>query len=875
MRIGATTYLFLAAVPFLLLAACQGDGTFETTDSAGLKSESAPAFQAAAEDEPAREEMAPDAARREPPGLSGPVGGTRASACDPTADALLPAGYDEETNTAILLNGQKVTPAGQTLDLEKFAWGLALSPDGRYAYVTNAANQGLQVIDLRPEPEPDGDAEAEITETVGRDGEAPLPITIQRLAGLSVGHGLAVSADGATVYVSGGGREVVRAFDVGVDGLLTLDREITVFGYADGMALAPDGQSLYVVSPTASLLIKVKLTDDSTEEVKVGNYPYDVVVTPDGETAYVSNWAGGSVYAVDTGTMAVTDRIEVDKNPEGMVLVEGGDYLIVTNSDADNLSIVETASNTVTQTIELDPNPDTANLKAWTPNAAAVHPAPDAHRAYVASADRNAIEVIDTDEWRILGQVPTAMYPVRVELTSDGKDVVVVNAKGWGSRLGQTSGQGLYSVLQVVATPKNAAELAGYTTQVENNNNRPRGFFPLDECESLVPLPLNEGEKSVIEHVILVVKENKTYDDVLGDLLGEEGDDWHDPELARLFGEAVIQDGEEVSVTPNAHAIARTWVDMVNFYSDAEVSLQGHMWTTQGDCNDYVEKLRFDRLPVTGVDPATKHYNKSIFEHLDRHGVNFRVYGEVVNFAIEELVKWRDKIDLKYPYWSQSVTDVNKAREIIREWELAADPDSPAGAESLFPPFIYIVLPNDHTEGGKAGVPSPRSMVADNDHGMGLLLEWLSHSPFWEKSLFIAIEDDPQSANGDHIDAHRSVCFLASPWIKRGGEMITTHYSIPSLYRTIEMILGLPPMNKNTLMAPPMVDIFTNVPDNIKYTAIVPTMPLIINGEGRFAEEAKRWDWSTFDGHKGLGEHIWRIYMGDKPQPPQGKRIDD
>ncbi|RJO65822.1 MAG: hypothetical protein C4523_15280 [Myxococcales bacterium] len=766
---------------------------------------------------------------------------------EPNEDAYAVTGYDPETNSAVLVNGQIVTPAGKTIGTERFAWGVALSPDGQYAYVTNAEGQSLQAFDLSGE-------------TI---------VAVADPIRLPTGHGVAVTKDGQTVYVAGASAGVAHIFQWSGE-TFGKTGEIELYGYVASLALSADDQTLYAILSTQSALAKIPLPAGEPTKTQVGYYPYDVILDADGQTAYVSNWGGDSVSVVNTATMAVTAEVAVERHPEGMALAENDAYLVVANSDDDSLSVIDTATNGVTQTIPLDA--DNPEFLAWTPNAVAAHPSADAHRAFVASADHNAIEVLDTQNWTLLGSIPTAHYPTRLALSAEGDKIAVVNGKGFGARPGQKSGAGLYGVLQWLDAPADAVALEEYTWQVKQNTERAAGFFPNNECERLVPLPLNDNEKSVIEHVILVIKENKTYDELLGDLVGPEGDEWHDPALTVAWGERVtLEDGEVVNVTPNAHKIARTWVDMVNYYADSEVSLQGHMWATQADCNDYVEKGRFDRLTATGVEPITFAGGGSIFEHLDNHGVNFRNYGEVVNFGPRELAKWIDKIDLKYPYWSTGVTDVTKAREVIREWNLAVE----TGDERLFPPFIFIVLPNDHTVGGDAGMPKPQTMVADNDHGLGLLLDWLSHSPFWEKSILFAIQDDPQSGFGDHIDAHRSVCYVASPWIKRGYRS-TVHYSMPSVFRTIELILDLPPINKNTLLAPPMADIFTDRKDAAVYDAEVPTMPYLYNPEaGQTAQEAKRWNWSTFDGHDGLGDHLYRCIMGDTPRPAYVKRIDD
>jgi|GEM_PF-1291924 len=787
--------------------------------------------------------------------------------CDPgdaTDAAMAKSGlYEEEINGeikkwAILQNGQSITPAGETCMLARFPWGLALSPDGTRAYVSSFKSPpSLEVIDLTTTP----------------------PQRVQIIKNVNNDHGMAISADGSRLYVAGAYDNEVKVYANNIGATkgneLTPLPSIDIETWAGDVVLSPDGTTLYVLSATMGDLIKVDLADNSTSKVYVGYTPYDVIISADGSTAYVSNWGGNDVTVVNTSSMAVIANIDAGKNPEGLAFVENGAYVVVTNSDTDNLTVINTADNTLFKTIELDPaNPE---LKAWSPNAITVHPSADAHRAYIASADHNALEVLDTESWQIIGAIPTAHYPVRVAMDADGSHLAVVNLKGWGAIDGHSTHWHMMGVLQYLETPENATKLAEYTTEVEKNTNRALGFFPDSTCSNEVPLPLNENQESPIEHVILVVKENKTYDELLGDMnivYGKEADDWHDPAFAKDYGMQVKLRNETqdvVDVTPNTHAISHQFVDFVNYYADAEVSVQGHMWTTQADCNDFVDKTQDIKVPGVGVDPSTVHYNRTIFDHLYKHGLNFRVYGEVVNFAMRELRLWRDKIDMKYPLWSNGITDVKKAQRIIREWELAAQ----TGEESLFPDFIYIVLPNDHGQGGKAGAPTMQSHVADNDAAVGMLADWLSHSPFWESSVMFVIEDDPQSSVGDHIDAHRSLCMAVSPYVKR-NYMSTVHYSIPSLYRTIELILGLPPINKNTLMAPPMVDIFTSIPDTTEYDAIPMQFEPFYNAEsGKFAEEAKKYDWSTFDGHKGYGDHVWRLMHGDEPRPANAKFIED
>ncbi|MBM4319444.1 MAG: hypothetical protein FJ125_05645, partial [Deltaproteobacteria bacterium] len=426
----------------------------------------------------------------------------------------------------------------------------------------------------------------------------------------------------------------------------------------------------------------------------------------------------------------------------------------------------------------------------------------------------------------------------------DGQRLVVVSSRGLGGSTQALRGGGL---LQVVTLPSTPEELAVATEQAWSNNTRPTRFYPT-ACAS--PFP-HQG-KMPLEHVVLIVRENKTYDMVLGDLEGTNGD----PALT-LFGE---------EITPNLHALARAFANLDNFHSDPENSLEGHLWTTQADCSDFVEKLNQTQLPLAGYEPAAIAGGGTIFEHLLRHGISFRNYGEVTSFAPELLGRFRDFIDPKYPFYNMDVRDVDKAREVIREWSL-----------DIFPRFIYIGLPNDHTFGTRPGKPTPESMVADNDRATGMLVEWIAHSPYWEKTIIFIIEDDPQSWRGDHVDAHRSICVVVSPWVKR-GHVSSVHYNIPSIYRTIGMILGFPPLNKNDALAAPMYDIFRTVeegPDRTPFVALPLAVPAAENAaDAPMARESMALPFDGVDGVPGLGYILWRARKGDIDPPAYGKGID-
>ena len=486
-----------------------------------------------------------------------------------------------------------------------------------------------------------------------------------------------------------------------------------------------------------------------------------------------------------------------------------------------------------------------------TPNHLAVDPV--ASRIYVASAGENAVAVLDLQTLQPKGRIPTAWYPTSVAVRGDGS-LLIASAKGLG--LGPTerspSPDYMSGVLQVVPKPSES-DLATGDMLALANLDRPRSYEATPTCPDpgpkKFPLPPDEKSPSPIKHVFFIVRENKTYDAVLGDL--ETGDG--DKDLV-LFGE---------EMTPNTHALARAFATVDNFYSNAEASIQGHEWTTSSIANDYTEKgwlttwgrgTRpigafgsgvYERLGIPG--------SGSIFTHLDRSGLAYHNYGEVVNTAGAVIT-----LDPSYPgvIFNLGTPDVVKIGYVI---EHLGEPDFTV-------PFSYILLPNDHTFGTTPGKPTPQSMIADNDEATGRFVDALSHSPLWKSSIVFVIEDDPQDG-GDHVEPHRSPCLAISPWIKRKSRS-RVNYDVPALYRTIELILGIGPMNIYDAHAAAMYDLFTTTPDETPYTFIPRKIPVAKNAaDAPLAEESARVDWSKPD-QAALGRILWKAVKGRNAEPP-------
>jgi hypothetical protein len=415
-------------------------------------------------------------------------------------------------------------------------------------------------------------------------------------------------------------------------------------------------------------------------------------------------------------------------------------------------------------------------------------------------------------------------------------------------------------ILQRVPRPS-PDELKAGDPAVLANLDRPRTLEVGVTCTGSpkrFALPLEGGASEPLKYVFLVVRENKTYDAVLGDLPGTNGK----PELAVFGGK----------LTPNLLALATRFSNLDNFYSNAEQSIQGHEWTTTSAANDYVEKSwltawgRSTRSISAysslgnGLDHLALPLSKTIFQLLDEANIVYHNYGEAVNIGGAKI-----SLDVDYPgvFFGLGIPDVEKIAYVIGNLQ---------GKDKTFKlePFSYIGLPNDHTAGTKPGYPTPASMIADNDEATGRLIDALSHSPYWGQSIVFIIEDDP-SDGGDHVELHRSPCVVVSPWVK-AGYVSSVHYDYPSLYRTITHLFGVGPMNLNDAHAAAMVDLFASKPDLRPFTFIPRVQPIETNSvDAPLAEESDRIDFSRPD-QAPLGRILWKAMRGRDAEPPWGPR---
>ncbi|MGW1074463.1 bifunctional YncE family protein/alkaline phosphatase family protein [Streptomyces sp. NPDC002537] len=693
------------------------------------------------------------------------------------------------------------------------------------------------------------------------------------------------SPDGRTLWFPQAG-DLVR-FTVDGDGKVSAPRTVPLAGphgsaLPGGMALSPDGSRLYVALNGNNTLGVVDTgTDKLLKEIPVGNAPRQVVLA-DGR-AFVSNEGGrpatahdftnlsdgtplvadrttgaassGTVSVVDLAAEKQTDTVKVGLQPTALCL--NGRSLLVANSNDDSVSVVDTVKRRVTQTFNANPLPGSKVGSA--PNGITM---PDPHHVLVSLGRDNALAQYRWDgplaPVRYEGLIPTDWYPVAVRYDPALRKVVVTNAKGIGARgpaatvhdgpdTPPATGHNTYNDTGTltVFTPPSAARLGRLTHQVFLDNDWEKLLGTgsrVDLMARPVPVPAHLGEPSAIDHVFLIVKENRTYDQVHGDT--GKGDS--DPGLAQ-FGR---------HVTPNEHALADRFGLFDSFYDEGTLSADGHNWLTQADANDYIEKefgAFYRSYPSQGADALAYQSSGFLWDAARRAGRSVENYGEYVNIKLpaDGAPTWSDWYKAarvlegeepgplpvptgKYP----STSDIPSLNAVNKPDFPTFDTDIPdqyrvdiwlqhfrqAEKTGKLPNLTLMTLPQDHTAGTSGKDPYPTAMVADNDLAVGRLVDALSHSRFWRSSAVFVVEDDTQDGV-DHVDGHRGPLWIASPYAKRGA-VVSTYYTQLNLVRTIEQILGIQPMNQLDRAAEPMFDAFTGDPDRAPFTALPNQVPL-------------------------------------------------
>lgn len=815
--------------------------------------------------------------------------------------------------TYIVATNQRIDAAGDQVLFHGRPVDMALSPDGSTIAVKNKSD--VVLIDA-------------VTHAI--DAVVKIPDGGNSYAGI------AWSNDGRSVWTTDT-EGFLRAASADAAGQWKWTTSIALPGPNGGKNPAPGGFALdeaaglaYVALSRNNSIGVVNIRTGIVEtEIPVGIAPFTALF--DGSKLYVTNWGGrrprtsdttgpssgsriavdpktgiassGTVSVIDTRNREVIQEIETDLHPSGMALSTDRKTLYVANANSDTVTVIDTNSGAVANTFGV--RPMAALPFGSAPNAIAV--SADGSTLYVANGGNNAVLVMDAATGVRRGFVPVGWYPGAVLVDESRGTLVVANTKGIGGRSEEFSATGTpvssdgsmrhdshnhMGSVSFVPVPDDET-LAAYTKTVAINMRLPEMVAEVEPGNRhTVPVPTRPGEKSPIKHVLYIIKENRTYDQIFGDLPQGDGE----PAFC-LFGR---------QVTPNHHALAEEFVLLDNFYCNGVLSADGHNWTNEGFVTDYLEKSfgSFNRsYPYDGDDALAYASSGFIWDYVLRAGLSFRVYGEFVQAEITPRdatwrecyddylngtgrIKIRSKTELHTlePYlcptfigFPGKVTDVYRAGEFIKElaeFERSGD----------LPNFMIMLLPNDHTVGSREGYPTPRATVADNDLALGRVVEAVSKSKFWPETAIFVVEDDPQ-AGVDHVDGRRTVALCISPYTKR-REVISTHYNQNSMLRTMELILGLPPMTQLDLAAIPMTDCFMDTSDLTPYTARPNQIPLdemnpsvaSLRGKARYyAQKSMEMPLDDIDqADEGLFNRvIWHSVKGyDVPYPALVKRKD-
>jgi YVTN family beta-propeller protein len=650
--------------------------------------------------------------------------------------------------------------------------------------------------------------------------------------------------------------------------------------------------------------------------------PFSAVVNASGTVAYVSNLGGrppkagelfaspmqkpeekipvdargiastGTVVRIDIAAGKVSHTIPVGLHPTATAWDEPRRRLYVANGNSDSVSVIDTEANAVVRTIELQPFSE--KVRGIAPTAVAL--SHDGSTLFTACGGINAVVVTDVKTGAMRGLIPTGWYPNGLAVSPDGERLAVTSllgaGSGWNEKPEKRYVHAYRGSVAVVSMP-DVAQLASYTTAVaENNHLRLAGTAVaggVARKTEPVAVPSRSGDPSLIQHVVYIIKENRTYDQVFGDMPKGNGD----PSLV-MFG---------ADVTPNQRRLADKYVLLDNFYATGGNSGDGHQWATQANETEYCLWPGYQgrSYPFDGSDPMAYSAGGFLWDYALARKKTVRVYGEYAGRMSDPpsrerlnlLRQWKENRDFtrdwsirapieplnkilaaNYPAYTNAIPDVARAQIFLADLKRFE-------AESNLPNLIVLQLPSDHTFGTAPGVSTPKAMVADNDLAVGQIVEGLSKTKFWPKMAIFIVEDDAQ--NGvDHVDGHRTTALVISPYAQR-NHVDSTFYSHQSILKTIELILGLPTMSLFDLIANDMRHSFTDRADLSPYEAVVPAQDLFevnppaksLTGAARSAAIASaRMNWSVPDAvpTERLNRIVWGQVKGWSTPYPEPKR---
>ncbi len=787
--------------------------------------------------------------------LSGCAGNGKTAATDPPAQSA-------DVALTRLPTGVELDPAGRSIPLGNMPLGALETADHRHVVVSLSGwrEQGIQVIDL----------------AAGR--------VIERIPQRGAFLGLAWSADAHTLYVSGGSAEVVYTyawndaatpFATPADSIVLAEPK-AASRYPAGLALSADGRFLYVAENLADSLAVIELVSRRVvQRLGVGPYPYAVAASTDGRV-YVSAWGSDFIATFesdDSGHLHARHAIDAGRHPSALLLSANGRRLFATTASTDRIAVIDTRASRVVRF--LCDAPPGGVMEGCTPNALAL--SSDGRRLFVAEADANAVAVFElsaescgdsaaTGDDRLSGRIPVEWYPSAV--IASGDSLCVVNGKGRGTAPNTTRGhpgeknrdRRAYTLGQLNGTvcmvpAARGAALEPLTRRVAASNH-----WDTTTTGASARYP-------PFKHVIYIIKENRTFDQVFGDLAQADGDTTY-----LFFGR---------SITPNHHALAERFGIFDRFFVNAEVSAQGHPWSTAAYVTDFLEKTtpdvyrrgRAERDDQGDADDPAAGY---LWDAAIRKGLTLRNYGEFGEAVPEDdtgpartratVASLDPYTHPTYPPYDLSIPDQKRADVWLEELR--------ASEQSGEMPALQILhLPNDHTSGALAGRPTPKAAVADNDLALGRIIEALSRSRFWKDTAVFVVQDDAQDGP-DHIDSHRSLLLVVSAW-NRGG-VLHRFVNTTDVVATMEEILGLEPMSQFDRFGRPLREIWDDDANLDPYQALEPAqslaeMNVAVNSDAHASQamdltRADRIDDDAFN------RILWRMLKGRAGPYPGSRR---
>lgn len=798
---------------------------------------------------------------------------------------------------------QQVPPGPSTEKgiLASVFMGLAISPDNEKVYVSGGQENKIYIFSTQTGEKLDSINCAFKDENI------------------DYSHGyigdLALTKDGSRIYAVDQINFRVVVLDTRQK---TLIHSVPVGRYPFGIVISPDEKKVYVANVGMYAYQRIPgLTKENIKEkaLKFPAFGYGTEAAEKGIHNDSVNIPGlGKQNAIESFSVFTIDITDKD-NPEviaknktgnlvgamvdGILAVGGSspnslaatdDYVFVSNGNNDNISVIDIKSDTIVQHIYLKPEERLQSFRGVIPFGIEV--SPDQKRLYVAEAGINAVGVIDLPSMKVIGHIPTGWFPAKLKVSNNGKKLIVTSAKGYGSgpngglefnRIPRESyiGSLMLGAISIIDIPSDE-ELKVLTQQVIDNNYK---FVPANDeffqHRKDNPIPLYPGEKkSPIKHIIFISKENRTYDEIFGQMENAKGD----PSLARygntatFFNRKKTDTVENATVMPNHLKLAREYAFSDNFYVDADHSADGHRWLVNTYPNEWVETTTTasyggnrsfkedSKAPgiyafngsAGAIYPEDYNEAGSMWDHLERYGIDFFNFGFSVMFepgsyevdykytGIRHIANYPipqplfNRSSRTYPTYNMAIPDQFRIDQFIKEF------DQKWGNSNNLPSMLTVIIPNDHgaEDRPEAGYPFRESYMADNDLAVGRIVEFLSHTPYWKKMMIVITEDDSQ--NGvDHIDAHRSILLVISPWVKR-NYVSHMHYSFGSIFKTFWNVLGTPYLNQYDAAAMDFGDFFMDIPDLTPYNA-VSVDPRIFNPQKALDPFDEDFDWKAVE----------------------------